>query len=181
MPTSPPLLQFVRLPGYQSQAIPGSSLLYTVDPNRPIGYLPPKGGTSPTVPGIGLWRASRRDSSVPVASLVAVDMGAYNQLGDAQQACQDDADAQGLNWVLVFLIKASYQSRAVAGFTYLYDIAQASPDATGQLWWRSSKRDASFTSQFQISTPLGNFSNLADAMTSCQNDFAVTFPAYPVF
>jgi hypothetical protein len=109
-------------------------------------------------------------------------MGVYNVLTDAQQACQDDADANSLNWILVFLTAASYQSRAVAGYSYIYDIASPAVDSTGILWWRSSKRDASMTDQFQIATPIGNYDNLSDAMTGCQNDFAMTYPvAFPGF
>lgn len=176
MPASPPLLQFIRLPGYQTQSIPGSSWLYTIDPDRPIGYTAPSRLLTPTLPGGGVWRASLRDLSVPVAQLIAVDMGVYNWLGDAQTACQDNANLAGLNWKLVWLVATGYQSRAVPQFSWIYNITQPSIDSTGTLYWRATKRDASFSDPFATSIPIGNFTTVSDAMTACQNDFGMTYP-----
>jgi hypothetical protein len=130
----------------------------------------------------GVWRASRRDTSVAVDQLVALDMGVYRLLGDAQQACQDDATFNQLGWTLVWLASASYETRPVAGYEWLYDIAQPSFDASGVLWYRAAKRDATLPNAFADAVPLGNYDNLPDAQTACQNDFAIAFPAitFPV-
>jgi hypothetical protein len=176
VPPTPPPLQFLKLPGYQTQPVPGSTLLYTIDTNRPIGYVQPTKLITPTLPGTGVWRAASRDTSLTVDELIAVDMGVYSVIGDAQIACQDDADLNGLNWTLVWLKGASYETRPVVGYQWLYDISQPSPDSSGIVYYRAAKRDATLPDAFANAIPLGGYTNLSDAQTACQNDYAITFP-----
>jgi hypothetical protein len=176
VPLTPPLLQFLKLPGYQTQPVPGSTLLYTIDTNRPIGYVQPTKLITPTLTNPGVWRAARRDTSVVVDQLIGLDMGIYRVLGDAQTACQDDADLNDLDWTLVWLNNASYETRPVVAYEWLYDISQPSPDSSGIVYYRAAKRNATLPDAFANAIPLGNYTNLPDAQTACQNDFAVTFP-----
>lgn len=174
---SPPVLSFLKLTGYQSQTIPGSRWLYTVDPTRPIGYTQPSKLLAPTQPSNGgIWRAVKLDSSVPVDQVVAIDIGIYFQLSDAQQACQDDANMTGLKWTLVWLLSLSYQSRPIRSYSWVYNVSQPSPDSTGTSFWRANKRDGTFDPAFQVTTPLGNFALVSDAITACQNDLSFYFP-----
>jgi len=175
-------LQFLAQKSYQSVPVQGSSLIYAVDPDRPVGYSSlPVSGLSPTLQSNKRWRATQRDMAVSVEAQVAQDLGSFPQLADAFATCQFDADENGVG-ILTFQESTSYQSQPIRNWPWVYNISQPSGDPNGATYWRSLRRDASLTDDFQTAIPIGNYNTLVDAISACQNDFdsnAIPSPVPP--
>jgi hypothetical protein len=165
-----PQLQFLSQKSYLSVPVAGASLLWAIDPDRPVGYTPPAMTGLTMAASKTVWRATRRDTAQLIDQAVAVDLGSFQLLSDAMYTCGVDADLQGVADELVFQATTSYQSLPVSNWPWLYNISQPSGDPNGPAYWRSLRRDGSQTDEFQTAITIGNYDQLVDAMTACQND-----------
>lgn len=158
-------LQWLNVQSYTADTPPTSWLYNITHP------MPGPGASSN-------YRATKRDSSLAWQYQQPVNLGSYDQLVDAVNACSLDAEQSIPDIQLNFLAGQGYQSAEVPGWNWVYNIIPARPipylpvaSSAIERGWRGSKRDITQDPQFVIAIDMGIFQRLDDAMTACQNDY----------